>query len=61
MHVSYQQQLKDKTLAVVNLYVFQNYDRIHCLSFGYRASEGEIWRADFAKALASFRITNIRG
>jgi hypothetical protein len=61
MHVSYQQQLKDKSIAVMNLYTFQNYDRIHCLTFGYRASEGETWRADFAKVLASFRITNIRG
>lgn len=60
VHISYKRQLNNKPFVLVNMYTFQNYDRMHTLKLSYRLSEADYWKADFVTILKSFRITNIK-
>jgi len=60
IHISYKRQLQDRPFVLVNIYYFHNNDRMHALTLSYRFSETDYWKADFAKILKSFKITNIR-
>jgi hypothetical protein len=60
IHVSYRRQLGTNPIVLVNYYIFQNNDRMHSLTLSYRVSESGIWKTDFDRILASFRITNVK-
>ncbi len=60
IHASFVRQLQNKPYVLVHIYYFHNNDRLHNLTLSYRLSEADYWKADFAKILKSFRITNIR-
>lgn len=52
--------MRAKPYVLVNMYLFQNNDRMHTLILSYRLSEKTYWENDFKKILKSFRISNIR-
>jgi len=60
LKISYLRQLNDNPYVVVNMYSFQNNDRMHRLTLSYRQSEEATWKALFTKILNSFTITNVR-
>ena len=60
IHICYKRQQNNNPIVFVNAYFFDNFDRNHIFTLSYRVSESEYWKADFAKILKSFRITNIK-
>jgi len=60
MKISYLRQLNDNPYVVVNMYSFQNNDRMHRLTLSYRQSDGTTWKPLFSSILNSFTITNVR-
>lgn len=60
LKISYSRQLNDNPNVIVNVYSFQNNDRIHRLTLSYRKSDESTWKSLFAKILNSFTITNVR-
>jgi hypothetical protein len=59
MHISYKYE-QQNALFLMHDYYFQNYDRMHSITFAYRLSEENYFESDFIKVLNSFRITNIK-
>ena len=53
---TYKRQLNDNTVVLVETYMFQNYDKIHHLSFSYRVVDEEECRDIYDKILDSFRL-----
>ena len=53
---TYKRQLNDNPVVLVQTYVFQNYDRIHNLSFSCRVVDEEECRDVYEKILYSFRL-----
>jgi len=60
LKVSYLRKLNSNPNVLVNMYSFQNYDRLHRLILSYRQSDESIWKPLYSKILNSFTITNIR-
>jgi hypothetical protein len=60
LKISYLRQLNDNPYVIVNMYSFQNYDRLHRLTLSYRQSDQETWKPLFSTILNSFTITNVR-
>ena len=60
LKISYLRQLNDKPFVVVNMYRFQNNDRLHTLTLSYRQSDEATWKPLLTKIANSFIITNIR-
>ena len=60
LKVSYLRQLNDNPYVLVDMYSFQNNDRMHRLTLSYRQSDGNTWKPLFSKILNSFTITNVR-
>lgn len=60
IHVRYKRKVNDGPHVWVDMYNFQNHDRIHRLTLSYRISEESTWKEDLQKVLKSFRITNIK-
>jgi|JI6StandDraft_1071083.scaffolds.fasta_scaffold98523_3 hypothetical protein len=60
LKISYLRQLNDKPYVVVNMYRFQNNDRLHSLTLSYRQSEEATWKPLLSKITNSFTITNVR-
>lgn len=60
LKISYLRQLNDKPYVVVNMYRFQNNDRLHSLTLSYRQSEEATWKPLLSKIANSFTITNVR-
>lgn len=60
MHIKYIRQMANNPQVLVNVYLFQNYDRVHKLTLSYRLNEAVYWEDDLKKVLSSFRITNIK-
>lgn len=60
LKISYLRQLNDKPYVVVNMYRFQNNDRLHSLTLSYRQSDETAWKPLFAKIANSFTISNVR-
>jgi hypothetical protein len=60
LHVSYLRQLQNRPEVIVNIYVFQNHDRLHRLIMSYQKDKSEYWKGDFEKVLYSFKILNVR-
>lgn len=58
--ISYKRQFKQEPYVIVNIYRFQNHDRIHSLTISYRETEKKYWTKTMDKVLKSFRITNIK-
>ena len=58
--ISYTRQLRNEPVVFVNLYKFQNNDRLHSLTISYRIEEKTYWLPALNEVLDSFRITNIR-
>ena len=59
-HISYIRQMNDNPLVIVDMYLFDNNDRVHILTMSYKLSEVESWKNDFTHVLDSFRISNVR-
>lgn len=57
---SYIRQLENRPFVIVNVYRFQNNDRMHTLTLSYSQDDETTWKPLFLKILNSFRITNIR-
>lgn len=60
LKISYLRQLKDNPYVVVNMYSFQNNDRVHRLTLSYRQSDEAIWKPLYSQILNSFTIINVR-
>lgn len=60
LKISYLRQLSDKPYVVVNIYRFQNNDRLHSLTLSYRQSDEATWKPLLTKVANSFSITNVR-
>ena len=58
--ISYLRQAADNPYVVVNIYRFQNNDRMHSLTLSYRQSDEVTWKPLFTNILSSFTITNVR-
>lgn len=59
MRVAYLRQLNDKPSVYVEMYYFENYDRMHLLTVSYREEDASIWKEDLETTKNSFTITNI--
>lgn len=53
---TYKRQLNDNPVVLVETYMFQNYDKIHHLSFSCRVMDEEECRDIYDKILDSFRL-----
>jgi hypothetical protein len=60
IHISYIRQLYNNPIVVVNVYMFQNVNRMNTLTMAHRVDEQDKWEDDFAAILASFRINKAR-
>lgn len=60
LNISYIRQFKNEPLVNVNIYRFQNCDKIHSLTLSYRINEQNYWKHTLQEILKSFRITNIK-
>jgi curved DNA-binding protein CbpA len=60
IHISYTRQLNNNPMVFVNIYKFQNVDRMYTLTLSYRQSEEEYWSNDYEIILNSFRIEDIK-
>ena len=60
LKVSYKRQLGSNPEVHVDLYRFQNNDRMHTLTISYRVSDTETVKPIFTKVFNSFKLTNIR-
>ncbi len=58
--VSYLRQLNNNPYVKVDMYIFQNNDRMHQLIVSYRQSETGKWKSLIDKVVDSFEITNVR-
>ena len=57
---SYVRQLENRPFVIVNIYRFQNNDRMHTLTLSYSQDDETTWKPLFSNILNSFRITNMR-
>ena len=57
---SYLRQLNDNPYVFVNVYQFQNYDRMYSLIMSYRQQDASTWKDLYVKILNSFTIINIK-
>jgi hypothetical protein len=60
LKISYLRKLKNNPNVMVNLYSFQNNDRMHRLTLSYRQLDESSWKPLYSKILNSFTIINIR-
>jgi hypothetical protein len=60
IHISYTRQLSNNPTVLVNIYKFQNVDKMYTLTLSYRLNEEEYWKDDFEIILNSFRIEDIK-
>ncbi len=60
LKISFIRQLNDQPYVVVDIYIFQNNDRLHKLTLSYRQQDATVWQPLYADILKSFVITNIR-
>ncbi len=60
LKISYLRQLNDNPIVTVNIFRFQNNDRLHSLTLSCRKSDELIWAPLFTKITKSFSITNVR-
>ncbi len=60
LKVSCKRQLGSNPEVHVDLYRFQNNDRMHTLTISYRVSDTETVKPIFTKVFNSFKLTNIR-
>lgn len=60
LKISYLRQLNDNPYVVVDMYRFQNNDRLHSLTLSYRQTEETTWKPLLEKIANSFIITNVR-
>jgi hypothetical protein len=58
--ISYVRQLENRPYVLVNIYRFQNNDRMHTLTLSYSQDDEFAWKPLFTRVLNSFIITNIR-
>jgi len=57
--IRYKRQMRLEPYVIVEIYRFQNYDRIHELTLSYREAEEKYWGLTLSKVLKSFRISNV--
>jgi hypothetical protein len=60
LKISYKRQLGDNPEVHVDMYRFQNNDRMHTLTIAYRVSDSETVKPIFTKVVNSFKLTNVR-
>lgn len=60
LRISYLRQLEDNPPVYVEMYMFQNYDRMHRLTISYREQDSGLWKKALERTKNSFTITNIR-
>jgi hypothetical protein len=60
MTLGYKRRLGQNKPVKGTMYLFQNNDRMHILTFEHRISDSEEWEPTFANILKSYRITNIK-
>jgi len=53
---TYKRQMDDNPMVLVEAYMFQNYDRMHYLTFSYRVKDEEECRGIYGRILDSFRL-----
>lgn len=53
---TYKRQMNDKPVVLVETYMFQNYDRMHYLTFSYRVKDEDECRDIYDGILDSFRL-----
>ncbi len=60
IHLSYIRKLNNNPTVLVNIYTFQNVDRMYSLTLSYRQNENDYWADDSNIILYSFRIENAK-
>lgn len=60
IHISYIRQLNNNPTVFVDIYKFQNVDRMFTLTLSYRQNEEDFWKKDFDTLLKSFRIEDVK-
>jgi hypothetical protein len=60
MRVAYLRQLDNNPSVFVEMYYFENYDRMHLLTISYREEDASFWKEDLETTRNSFTITNVR-
>ncbi len=56
IHISYARQLNNNPIVQVDLYKFQDIDKMYTLTLSYRQNEKDYWNEYFPTILRSFRI-----
>ncbi|NTU70057.1 hypothetical protein HGB13_04580 [bacterium] len=60
IHISYKRKINNNPEVLVNIYRFQDYDRMHSLILSYNLNDADHWRDDFSLILNSFKIDNYK-
>jgi curved DNA-binding protein CbpA len=60
LKISYLRQLDDKPEVYVDIYRFQNNDRVHSVTLSYRLRDSTDWKPLYSKIINSFEISVIR-
>jgi hypothetical protein len=60
LHCCYTRQLDSNPIVLVNVYNFQNYDRMHRLTLSNRVEDNYKWAPLFKSVVNSFKITNVK-
>ena len=60
MKTSYVRQLHSNPYVHVDMYQFQNNDRVHFVTLSYRQKDSIKWKPIYSKIMKSFKLTNIK-
>lgn len=60
IHVKYIRTVNNGPEALVNMYIVQNYDRMHRITISYRISNSYLYKDDLGKVIYTFRFKKRR-
>lgn len=60
LKTSFVRRLNENKPVLVTIYQFQNYDRMHSITFSCQEESTMKWKDRFMRVIESFKITNIR-
>jgi len=58
--LSYIRQLNENPYVHVDMYYFQNNDRMHTITLSYQQKDSTLFKPKFLKTINSFHLTNVR-
>ncbi len=54
--ISYERQLRNQPIVLVNMYVIPNKTKKHYITLSYRKKDRKVWQPLFQKTLSSFKV-----